>query len=59
MKACLKRNTVVGLAAVVATVVSGICCFEGALFGEFSAVAKLASTVMLVMWSAVCSICKN
>lgn len=44
------RNVVVFI--ILTTVFSGVCCFEGALFGHFSMLAMISSSVMIMVWFA-------
>lgn len=44
------KNKFVVYVTVLATICSGICCFEGMLFGDFSTVSNIVSSVMLVIW---------
>ena len=46
------RSKTVGIVILLITLLSGVCCFEGALFGHFSAVAMASSSVMVAVWIA-------
>lgn len=44
------RNKFIVYVTILATICSGICCFEGILFGDFSTASNIVSSVMFVMW---------